>query len=117
MYSATNRSCVAVEARCYGAGQSLQRGNLIAGQTLEEQLSYRIDVPRRRGLDGGAPGVGQDDERAAAVYGALVPADQSPSLHPGQVVGQSTLLPLEIPLQLVRPEAALGCLGELDEHL
>lgn len=98
-------------------GDPAEGGEVVGAERVDDQAPDGGDVVGRGGLDGRAAGGGDDDEGAAAVLGALLPGDQATLGHPGDLVGQAALLPVDRPGQLLEPQAALGDVGEGDQDL
>src|SRR6202020_2497839 len=59
----------------------------------------------------------ENDKGASAISGALFPSDEPAALHPGELVGEPTLLPAQRLTELIGPQPVAGCLAELHEHL
>jgi len=91
--------------------------DLFGGERVEHQLADHGDVARGGSGNGGAAGLGEDDERAAAVGRAPLPLDEPPPLHSGQVMGQATLLPGEGVADLEHAQPPVRGLAERDQHV
>src|ERR1700761_7765615 len=60
---------------------------------------------------------GELDDCPAPVRLAPHPRDEAAALHPGQLMGQPALLPVQRLADLERPQPVLWHLAELHEHL
>jgi ABC-type enterochelin transport system substrate-binding protein len=67
-------------------GQLPEHGDLVAGETVEEQAPDSIDVTGRGGYDGASTCIGERDEGSAAVVGAPLTADEAALLHSPQLM-------------------------------
>ena len=92
-------------------------GELVAAESVEDQLPHHLDMSRGGSLDGGPASLSQDRERAPGVGRALLAGDQTPPLHPGELVRDAALLPGQRVGQLEHPLPALWRLAEHDQHV
>lgn len=90
---------------------------LSVAQPVKDESAHRCDVLWRGLADGIGPGAGERDEGAAAVGLALLPGYQLPAFHPGELMGQPALLPVERVADLERPQPLPRRLAQRDEHL
>jgi hypothetical protein len=98
-------------------GDRGQRGDLVAAEPVEHQPPHRLHVGRGGPLDRGAARVGQHHERAPGIGRALLPPDQAPPLHPGDLVRDPALLPGQRVGDLEHPPPARRRLAEHDQHI
>ena len=92
------------------------RGSRVV-QRAEDELPDGGGVPGGRGFDRGAARGSEHDERAPAIAGTFFPEDEPAAGHPGQLVGEPALLPVQGTAELERAEPLTGRLAEMHEHV
>jgi hypothetical protein len=81
----------------------LEGRSLGVAQPVEDQSAHRRSVLWRGLANSLGPAGSERDEGTAAVDRAFPPCHQAPALHPGELMGQPALLPVERVADLERP--------------
>ena len=94
-----------------------ERVELGRSELVNQGVADVGDVLRGCRGDQIAPVGGDLDDRTPLIGQAPRPGDQVTVLHPAQVLGQAALLPVQQSAELVRPQPAVGCFGEMGQDL
>jgi hypothetical protein len=91
--------------------------DLLVGQQVDEMLTDRAHVRRRRFAQGGPAGLGEEDHSAPAVLLTGLAVDQAARLHPVHVMRQPAGRPGQPLRQIAGPPSPVGRLAQRGKHV
>ena len=93
-------------------GDVAERVELLGDEQVGEAVPDGVGVSRRRGIDGGLAGVGEEDVEAARIVMARRSFDRAAGFHAGDLVGEPAAFPAQPPAQVPGADPLAGSLGD-----